>query len=623
MATDKRESVAEVNRLLERQAELTRQLAEMERRRVSDSGDIEAYRRLELRGIDDQIRKSEAAAAAEQRSIEQRKKAYREWGSVVTGAVGGIIQDVGRAITSVGSISLTQGIQQVRTFEDATARLAIAQRRDVAEVRGQFEKLGLEIGEQPDVIAAWSRRLGQLTYDFDGAAKAARGIAEEGAANGRSIDEYLPLAETLQTVGRVAGDVGPMLGTIRAQAKALETVGGPAALQDQIVNVREELGRLAIEGPKDTAKITGFIGALGKGLQPGQAKQVQKKAFGMVTSDPGRFEGYLGREITDEKGNVKDIEKVFLDTIKKLEKDVGKKGLRKAMMDPANFGGGLGARLHTMYTRGELGAARPMEAGKQEDRLQAFLATDAGKRALNEAKARIAMRGVAGSGTLLGRAADAYQSFAAEHPIVSKIAEYGGGSLATKLAQRGSMTLLEGLAGGRGAQIASRAGQFAARGASGAADFLSAVPNLAPLASLAAVGAYQMKALANLKVDPVEYRRQAVAGGFGAYAGASMQAGRARALVRARAAAGDDLPAFVREAGRPLLAQAEDDPALRQVAQGLASSQVDISQLPPEIGRAVAEAVKETGVQVTVINATGGPIEAVATASAGAAAGAQ
>ncbi len=526
----------------------------------------------------------------------------------VRGAVGeavqGIVSDLGHVVTVAGTISFASAAERVRAFEDATARMGVATGSNVEIIRARFERLAEETATKPEEIAAWTSQVGRLTYSYDGATKAVESMQEEALESGRTLGELAPLTVTLQTIGKASGDVGRALGVINAQAEAFRTIGGPTALKDQIVSLSDVTSHFAIQAEGDFARVTALIAGLGKGLAPVAAGRVQQQALSSVAADPLRWERYLGHSVTDEHGQVADPTRVLREIVEKTKRRYGTHARRVLEL---NFGAETGAAMFAADW-GEIDRVGKVQPAPSKGALAAFKATDAGRRAVDAAKKDAAMRAAVGSESVVGHVANAVSHLAADHPIATAV----GAQVGMGLVKTGARTLAGVLggggaaAGGGAAGAGAAAGQAAAGAGSGilgrVAGTLLGAPAQAAIWQATSIYDWA-KASHELSVA----RPQIIAETAAPLA--AQRANRARQLVTTWAES-ETIGEWKKKAPSEL-AQAAYDPALNAVARGLVEGQMDMKDLPADMAAAVAEALRGSQLQVTIINASGGPVEAV------------
>ncbi len=378
-------------------------------------------------------RDAEITIGADASAVESAaRKALAVWKVTGTGIAEGfssatrsILGDLGSIVSAQGKVNFASQHQQVLAFEMATARMAVSVHGNTEAMRAGFEATGAAIGRRPGEVAAWTAEVGKLTYNFHGAGEAMRGVNGLAAETGRTAEDYRGLAVELGTVGGVAGDTTHAIGGIVAQSEALKNQGGIAAFADQVQGLESVVSHMAQMSEKEFLRVTAAAGVLGKGLNPQGAQRVQQAALGFVQGHVQDLERYLGHEVTDKNGQVTGdsaVQNLIEYRNKTLAQYGGDKGkVRKVL---ANTLGSYETAAAVMnLDEGELKRTQALTASNTPQAAQAaFNATDAGKRNLAEAQLATAARDLTGSASMLGRAADALQQFAAAHPLLSTAA---------------------------------------------------------------------------------------------------------------------------------------------------------------------------------------------------------
>lgn len=553
-----------------------------------------------------------ADASAIERVAGAAKAAWRDAGASITSSFGYASRS---AISSLSDIALAQGKvnlssqhAQVREFEASTARMAVSTGRSLEGVRSSFEATGVAIGKRPQEVANWTQEVGRLTYSYDGAADAIKGMSGLAAETGRSVEDYRGLAVVLGTVGKVSGDTSHAIGMIHAQADKMKTVGGPAALADQIEGLGDIISHFAVKSEADFTKITGLAATLGKGLSPQASQRVQQGALGSLTSDQVGWSRFLGRDISDDSGQVKDPTQVLSDIVAKVKKQYGKSARRVLQQ---NFGSETGAALFKTDFREAESAAGVAPSGAPKGALNQLLGTDAGKRQVAEATLSQSSRELLGSSTALGRAADSLQQYAAHNPITSTLVATALGTGASSF-MRSLGTTISSMTGGKGA----------AGGAGGVFGGAKALPVIgAAIAGLGA-GAELGQYLGDNYGDQID---AALGDPFGNNAGkrklVEMDAETRRLkVIRDKKRARVGFP-FLSSAGASTV-NADGVPSALALDGGGAPPSQASDDSADRMAKAVAAVLKD-GLKVTVVNATGGPVEAVEQGRQSAAAGSQ
>jgi hypothetical protein len=546
-------------------------------------------------------------------------------GKSITSAIGSaaraVIGDLANVATATGKISFSSQHAQVREFEASTAHLAVATGRDLESVRSEYEATGKAIGKRPAEIAAWATEVGKLTGNFRGAGDAIKGLSGLAAETNRSVDDYRGLAVELGTVGHVAGDTTHAVGVLAAQADALGTVGGVAAFTGQVEALGDTISHFAGKSEADFLKRHGRHRSARQGARATRPLSAFSRARSApLSSDPLRWERYLGHQVTDEHGQINDPVKVLQEITDKTKRRFGKDARRVLQL---NFGAETGAAMYNADFSEAAHAAGLAPSKKPAEAQQAMNATDAGKRDVSQAELAASSRALLGSSTALGSAADKLQQFAAHNPITST---FLSGVFSTALG--GFMTnfgaSIAKMMGGKGyGGAVGGAIELATKGTGAGSAALKAIPVVGAAVAGFEVGAAAGQALVDYQDEHYDKPREA-----------KEKAQRDSDMVRQkeirdRVRAAKGLSTF---AGG-YVPEAEDSQLARKAAAGSAGDlNALIAKLQKEgeskadaerIGRAVVEAIQKSKPKVEIVNSTGGPIEVVGAQSSSAAAGSQ
>lgn len=484
--------------------------------------------RLGASGSDDVIRSFEDIRGAAVRSAAGTADAWQGVGSKMTTAVGGATRSIGsslgtlaqdsiRVATALGNVSLARGVETARQFDDVLGRVVASRGVQLAELNTKLTATSKSILVGEPQILAESRAMANLTGDYRGALDAMAGLGEEAIATGRSADEMAPLGVVLKNVLNVAGDTRDALGTIRAQAEALGTVGGAAMFERQIEANAAALGHFSAKSDDARNRLTALVGVLGKGLSPQLAGEAQSSTLNFLQGSALDINRTLGVDILDrETGTVTDPARA-LRMLGAAMNRRGLKGNRGLLAWRRTLGNVAGTRVANALEHGELsGDEMARLAGltpstAAHDAAAGFAGSDAGHRAAVQLEQERSMRDAAQP--LLG-AQTAWGGMFASHPVAGLMA----GNLASAAAL-----------------AAIRGGPGAARGLSGLLGFGGAGAGGAVAQAASALGSGG---------SPV-YVTNWPAGGVGGGAGIGSAAGAAGStLSPALAAAEAELALF-------------------------------------------------------------------------------
>jgi hypothetical protein len=361
-----------------------------------------------------------ADATAVERAMAVGKAAVQDFSTSIKSSIGSaaqaVITDMGNIALSMGKVNFSSQRDQVRSFEASSARLAVAMGRDLESVRTSLEATGRAIGKRPAEVAAWQAELGKLGYSFDGALDSMKAMSGLAASTGRTTEDYRGLAVQLTQMGVAGKDTSKVLGVMKAQADALHTTGGVAALADSFESLGDVVNRFSDRSTSGIAKLTGLIGTLGKDLDAVSQKKVASQALNALASDTMGWERYLGHSIIDKHGKVANPEKALEEITNKIKRTYGKDASRMLRLQ---FGDELGMSLYNADFKEAAKVSGLLPSTDLAKKQQTYLNTDAGRRDIETSNLDISSRNLMGSSTLLGRAADALQKFAASSPVSS------------------------------------------------------------------------------------------------------------------------------------------------------------------------------------------------------------
>lgn len=538
-----------------------------------------------------------ADVSAVQAAAEAVKKNFKSLGADIASSIGNaaksVVTDLGNVVTAAGHVNFGAQAQSVRDFEASSARMAVAMGRDLEGLRGQIETIGTAIGRRPRDVAAWANSVAQLTYNFESALEAEQGLAQLAAQTGRSVESYQALAVQLGQMGVQGKQAADVIATISAQAREMKTAGGVAALTDQFASLGDMVTQFSTRGAEGITQLTALVAELGKGLDAASAKRVGQQALGALTSDPRGWERLVGHKILDDQGHVQNPAQVYKEIYEKAKSRYGSGDtLRNVMIN--TFGAETGMAVLNAGKTGRFDQAAALahvEPAKNAGAaLAAYQGMDAGKREAAAVELDKSSKALLGSSTLLGKAADALQNFAASHPIAG--------------------TMASGVTGGAVAAGAGLAGAALKGGATRALGVGAGVLGKAiPVVGAAMVGGAAGAALGGYLSDKYEehYGEPESKAQLAAMDAKTAEMKRKRDAVRAA----KGLPPLG-GAPAPALATAEETGA----AAG--GKQLD----PNEIKRAVEDGLKK-GVKVQIYNMSDSVIEAAAEGQAASHAGGQ
>lgn len=230
--------------------------------------------------------------------------AFSSAGREIASQLGSIAQDALRTVTVMRTLDMHGAIEGARAYREEVTRFGAAAGTSVGATRQAFETVSKMTLEGESTIAAWSKGVGRLTYDYAGAVISAKALHDESVATGKSFEEMGQLGVTLNQSLGVTDDMSKALGTIRAQADALGTIGGVSAFQDQIQALGGTFANMAVQSDEARNRVTALAGLLGRGYSPQQAQRVQSSVLGALSGNATTIEYETGVNILNEKGEV-------------------------------------------------------------------------------------------------------------------------------------------------------------------------------------------------------------------------------------------------------------------------------------------------------------------------------
>ena len=412
---------------------------------------------LDARGsVEIDVKGAERAAAAARSALQpwgdqaQRVMgAFKSLGGAVGQISGQMLQDLGRVATVGSSFSMAGAIQGVRGFEASVSDMAVATGRDFESIKNQINALSTTLGQKPEQIAGFISNVGRATYDFSGPQKNLEAFSKFAKETGREVGSTSGLAQAFKRLG--ADDADKQLQQLRATAQSLGTVGGVAALADQVTALSGALSRAS----NGAGQLGNILGQLGKGTRgPAEAAEVQSAVVQRFMGNQRQYEQHFkwsgalkkGESLFDKNGRF-DVQKAM-----RLRQAELRKIDKTGMIAAGEFGNMVASR---QFMNADLSGNGPAE-GFDTDALKQYKATPGGKRQGWDALKDVRLQDWFGAGTALGGLADKFQEFSAENPMTGKAAELG----------------TEGVLGYLGGKMLWKGGKAVAKGATKAAPGL-------------------------------------------------------------------------------------------------------------------------------------------------------
>ena len=267
--------------------------------------DQEAAVTLGSKGADKIIADARRVQDAWQRAGEGVASSVKRAGSEIGSQLTQIGSDALRTVTVMRTLDMKSAVDGARDYREEVTRFSTQAQLSFGTAKTGIENLSKATLESESKVLAWSKAVGRLTYDYTGAAMSAKALHDESVATGKSFDEMGHFGAMLHNSLGVKGEeVAGVLGLIRSQADALGTVGGVAALQDQIQALSGSLGDMNAGIGESRNRMLALIGVLGQGYRPDQAKGIQSSVMGFVTQSSALLQFTSGMDIYNDKGEV-------------------------------------------------------------------------------------------------------------------------------------------------------------------------------------------------------------------------------------------------------------------------------------------------------------------------------
>lgn len=315
-------------------------------------------------------------------------------GGAISGALKNVATDGLRAAGVFQAISLASAVEDAKKLDATTARLGQSSGSSVGALQAKFAGLEQKLLTSAPALADFTQQLGRTTYDSKSATAAVEGLGLEALATGKTLSEEMALGETLRSGLGVIGETTAELDRLRAMAGAVQTIGGPAALQNSLITLRSQLEGVETKSDSARAKLEAFVAATGKGLKPGAQAGAAGSLMSFFKSRSLDIERLLKRRITNDAGELIDPAAIARDLKKVSDKLHGgrKEEQRRALINTYGLEGGL-----AMF-RGDFGEvdslAKLKGTGQTEAAANRFRETDAAKRMEFEVQKHSAMRGI-------------------------------------------------------------------------------------------------------------------------------------------------------------------------------------------------------------------------------------
>jgi hypothetical protein len=458
-------------------------------------------------GDNAKIRVDVEGAAEAERKLNKLKESFKSFGREMGSALTGAITNLGSVAAQLTHIDPSALASKFREFRGSITEFSIAAGRSVEQMKSSFSTLSKKGLLPDDQLAAFSKTLAKTTYDFHDSGKALIALRAEGVATGRSLEEMAPIAETIHNAfGETFDELPQTLGDIRAVAEELGTTGGPAALQDQIASLGSMLSEVSIKGTADAKELIAVLGSFGKNLKPEQQKKVQQELVGTFVQGGEQLRRNLGiktDDFYDENGQVKlnaaNLKKLRDFNVKQAGGNVAEARRRSALV----HGGMYSAALYNSNLDADVQNARDaVRSAAPEQAMSSLLGSqhgvETGKQNEREQRAREEVGG------LTNAAQQKMADLAPADPIVRAITMGFASVVASNLLGKGVSSALEAGFKSIAPMFASSATTAAASGG-GAPVASMALPAGAAIGGPAALASVGLAAVAahDALIDPI------------------------------------------------------------------------------------------------------------------------
>lgn len=377
--------------------------------------------------------------------------------STIAGSVESGIRDVGRVALAVDALDFAGAMRSAQEFRDTVTRMAVASGKDADHLRERFTAIGKEILRKPEEVAAFSRSVARVTYDINKATDAAKVLGREGLFTDRSLDDFREFAVLLSRSTSGVDDMERSVRKLRGEIGKMGVVGGDAAIFDWVNANADTLGKMGgtmTSGPRGEA--IAVRAALAKSMPNSTPQEQNEAASGIINSivsNPRDYERVMGMKwgtIVDRKTGR--LNHSLIETIEKSQKYIRRQAggdETTALYSARNKLGGVPGSgllgLDTKLARDLMNAPEAAARGPLDSS------------ALTAARARnnayIAKQRAAGD-VVDSAAFQSVQKWAAENPGASMVARPVGFGMAAMLGGKAAAAGL-GAAGSTAAGIAA------------------------------------------------------------------------------------------------------------------------------------------------------------------------
>lgn len=293
-----------------------------------------------VEGVEDVARAADKALDPWKKASEKASKDWGKFGADVGRSLGGVIQDIARAATVLGTLDVGKAAEKFRGFQEQTARFGATTGQSVASLQERFIALAKAQPEfKVDQYTATSSALQRMTGDGRGAVEIMARLAKQAVDTNDTLDNMGGLAKSLRDSFNVGLEQTPdMIDAINTAGERSGQAGGAGALQRQMKALAPTISKLNISDPR---AFTNMMSQLGNGLSEQQQTEVQQRAMSVMTRDPEILRRRLGAkrsDFYDSYGRVNFNQDFATKWLKLVQGDVGKKNVEGVLMQDQNLG---------------------------------------------------------------------------------------------------------------------------------------------------------------------------------------------------------------------------------------------------------------------------------------------
>lgn len=383
--------------------------------------------RVGVEGVDEVARSADKALGPWEAATKRGGEAAGNWGSSIRNAVQSGVRDIVNLATFAQGVNFLQAIESSRTFTRTAGEMAAVTGQKADEVKQKINAISQSKLVPEQQVAAFIQSFGKLTYDARGAQDAVGAMYDEMRTTGESEGEVASLGHAMFQLDGSTGDASRKFGDFRGIAEAFHVPGGVIAMHEQF----EALSGLLPYIKANVKDIAALSAGAPAGFKPEAAKQGLASVMSMIVRGGHETDRFYhsygglkkGESAFDENGQFKlnPIDAIEMERNARKKK-FGANARRQAIdeMGPSNA-----AFLFDFDVDRARKAAGTDSSKRAEGVGQAYLDSKAGKDAAADLAAAKKKQEL---GDNLSDPARDLQNFGTEHPWLSF---FGGKGLET------------------------------------------------------------------------------------------------------------------------------------------------------------------------------------------------